>query len=179
MKPRVLWLSSVLVLISCALPCISQQKENDETSKPLVTHFYKLNFVLKEMDEGKLVNQRSFTLGVAASSRASSERSSLRAGTRLPVGIGDKGYMQYVDVGTNIDAYRILEGTDGLELEISTEISSVAPESSGRADSTPIRQVRATSSVLAPVGKPTLVFTADDTVSKHRFALELTPTRER
>jgi glutamate-1-semialdehyde aminotransferase len=42
-----------------------------------------------------------------------------------------------------------------------------------------VRQLKVTGAVLAPIGKPTTVFTADDAASKHRFELEVTPTRAR
>jgi hypothetical protein len=38
-----------------------------------------------------------------------------------------------------------------------------------------VRQVKVRSAVVAPVGKPILVFTADDASSRHRFELEVTP----
>ncbi len=184
MRNRLLYISSLAVLLAAgAMPALAQQSTNaSETAssnQPVNWHYYKLNFVLRETDEGKLVNQRAFTLGASLSSsrRGDSDRSSMRAGTRLPFQ-GEKG-TEYLDLGTNLDAYRIMETPEGLEMFVTTEISSVAAEPVTKADQTPIRQVRANSSVLAPVGKATVVFTADDPVSKHRFALEVTPVRER
>jgi len=181
MNRRVSCLGVFVALLASSLVCVSQQKDSEEAKQPVTPHYYTLNFILKEMDGGKTVNQRSFALETTASpSRGTSDdRTSIRAGTRLPVGTGEKGGMVYVDVGTNIDAYRVTETPEGLEMVVSAEISSVATEPAGRADSTPLRQVRASSSVLAPLGKPTTVFTADDPESKHRFSLEVTPTRER
>jgi hypothetical protein len=180
MNRRLFYPAVLLALLVSSLVCFSQQKDAEEAKPTVTPHYYKLTFVLKEMDEGKTVNQRSFTLETTASpSRGTNDdRTSVRAGIRLPVGPREKGGMEYVDVGTNIDASRVTETSEGLQMVVSAEISSVAAEPAGRADSTPFRQVRASSSVLAQVGKSTTVFTADDPVSKHRFALEVTPTRE-
>jgi len=167
------------------LRSLSQQKEAEEAgsaaNQAVTLHYYTLNFVLKEMDEGKTINQRSFTLETTASSSrpTSEDRTSMRAGIRLPVGLGEKGEMEYIDIGTNIDTYRVRETPDGLQMVVSAAISSVMTEPAGKAESTPIRQVRANSSVLAQVGKATTVFTADDPVSKRRFVLEVTARRER
>lgn len=184
MNRPVFYFAFLLTLIASSPVCFSQQKEAEEAgnsaSQPITPHYYKLNFVLKETDDGKTVNQRSFTLETTASPArgTSDDRTSMRAGTRLPVGTGEKGGVEYLDVGTNIDAYRLRETPEGLEMVVDARISSVAAEPAGKADSTPIREVRASSRVLAQVGKPTTVFTADDPASKHRFALEVTPTRE-
>jgi len=177
-------LAVLLTLLAGSAVCFAQQKETEETSNaakpPAMLRYYKLNFVLKETDEGKMINQRSFTLETTASpSRPmSDDRTSMRAGIRLPVGLGEKGAPIYVDIGINIDAYRVTETPEGLQMAVTAAISSVAAEPAGRGDSIPIREVRASSNVLAAVGKPTTVFTADDPASKHRFALEVTPSRE-
>ena len=53
-------------------------------------HYYRLNYVLKEWDEGKVINQRAYTLPTTAradtltlSTTAGDEWTRLRAGTRL------------------------------------------------------------------------------------------------
>ena len=141
-------------------------------------HYYKLNFILRETDEGKVLNQRSFTMNVAADPADSEKPRSwnLRSGTRLPV-IDNKGTaINYIDVGVNLDL-KALEATNGLEMEITSEISSAGTENGTTLP--PIRQVKVRSAVLAPLGKPTLVFTADDPASTHQFVLEVTPMRDR
>ena len=180
MNRRVFYPAALLALLVSSLVCFSQQKDAEEAKPAVTSHYYKLSFVLKEMDGGKTINQRSFTLETTASvsGATSDDRTSMRAGTRLPVGVGEKGGVEYLDVGTNIDAYRLRETPEGLEMVVDARISSIAAEPTGRADATPIREVRASSRVLAQVGKPTTVFIADDPASKHRFALEVTPTRE-
>lgn len=174
------YIGVLLALLASSPLCFAQQKEAAEAKPTVPPHYYKLNFVLKEMDEGKTINQRSFTLETTASpSRPTSDdRTSMRAGTRLPVGLGEKGAPVYVDIGVNIDAYRVTETPEGLQMAVNAAISSVPAEPVGRGDSTQIREVRASSNVLAPVGKPTTVFTADDPESKHRFVLQVTPTPE-
>ena len=86
--------------------------------------------------------------------------------------------ISYVDVGVNLDL-RAVEFGDGLQVEVTSEISS-APVDGGPGAAAPvIRQVKVRSALWAPMGKPSMVFTADDASSKHRLRLEVTPVREK
>jgi hypothetical protein len=148
-----------------------------QLASPAPKHYYKLSFVLRERDEGKVLNQRAFTMNIAADPPQAEKPTwwNLRSGTRVPIP-DTKGGTNYVDVGVNLDV-RAFEVADGLELEVTSEISSVGTESGNTAP--PIRQVKVRSAVMAAAGKPTVIFTADDPASQHRFELEVTPARER
>jgi len=63
-----------------------------------------------------------------------------------------------------------------LQLEVTAEISSVATEAASNA-APPIRQLKVKGAVFAPLGKQTLVFTAEDPASRHQFELQVTPVR--
>ncbi len=176
---RYVFMLAALVIIA-AQPLLSQVTDNKseagaKSSWQQPKHHYKLNFVLKETDGGNVINQRSFTLGIGASAVRDSDRASLRAGTRIPLP-GEKG-IDYVDMGMDIDVYNAVEGPEGLQMHVDTEISSPATEPAPSTGATAIRQIRARSAVLARVSKSTLVFSADDPASKHRFELDVTPTQ--
>jgi hypothetical protein len=47
-------------VLLAALPLASQESAPHAPAPP--RHFYRLNYVLKETEEGKVVNQRSFSL---------------------------------------------------------------------------------------------------------------------
>jgi len=176
---------AIMVVVLAATPrlAISQQDSAESkpaTQQPAQKHYYKLNFVLREMDEGKVLNQRTFGMDISAEPpRANGvppEWWNMRSGTRVPFS-GSKD-VTYIDVGVNLDV-RAEEAPEGLQLQVTSEISSVASETGGGVAAPALRQLKVKSAVLAPVGKPTTVFTADDTSSKHRFELEVTPTRAR
>jgi hypothetical protein len=141
-------------------------------------HYYKLDFVLREADEGKVVNQRTFTMNVAVDPPQAEKPMwwNLRSGTRLPVPDTSGKGITYVDVGVNLDV-RAINQPNGLEMEITSDISSAGTESGNTAP--PIRQVKVKSAVLAPIGKPTVVFTADDPASRHQFELQVTPVPQK
>lgn len=186
MRTRLLHLATIAVLLAAVpRPAMSQETPTQQVAAvkpsqhdaPAPKHFYKLNFVLRETDEGKVINQRAFTMNIAADLPLADKPMwwNLRSGTRVPVA-DTKGVTNYVDVGVNLDV-RAFDAADGLQLEVTSEISSAGTVSGNTAP--PIRQVKVRSAVLAAAGKPTVVFAADDPASQHRFELEVTPVRER
>jgi hypothetical protein len=183
MRTRLVYFAIIAVLLAAAPRLAVSQQESTESKtaiaqQPAPKHYYKINFVLRETDEGKVLNQRIFSMEISAEApRANGvplEWWNMRSGTRVPVS-GSKD-VNYIDVGVNLDV-RAEEVAEGLQMQITSEISSVGTESVGSAPA--IRQVKVRSAVLAPIGKATVVFTADDPASKHRFELEVTPARER
>ncbi len=185
MRNRLVYLVLIVVLLA-ATPrrALSQQESGSKTTaaaqQPAPKHYYKLNFVLRETDEGKVVNQRTFTLNISAEpphvGGVPPEWWNVRSGTRVPIS-GSKD-VNYLDVGVNLDV-RAEEVPEGLQMQITSEVSSLGTENGAGASAPAIRQVKVRSAVQAPIGKPTVVFTADDPASKHRFELEVTPMRER
>jgi hypothetical protein len=163
------------ILVLCASTATAQEtKTAVSAASNAPKHFYRLNFVLKESDEGKVINQRSFVM--SASTEGSSWRN-MRAGTRLPLARTNSKDVNYIDVGVNIDT-RIQDSGDGLAMDVTTDISSAGTENNSGAPPV-IRQVKVRSEALVPIGKPTTLFTADDPASRHRFELEVTATPER
>lgn len=144
---------------------------------PAPRHYYRLDFVLRETDEGKLVNQRAFMMNVSADPAETRERTwwNLRAGTRMPV--RDPNGTNFVDVGVNIDL-TAKDAENALQLEVTAEISSV-PTEPGGSTPPPIRQMKVKGAVFAPLGKQTMVFTTEDPGSRHQFELQVTPVRTR
>jgi hypothetical protein len=175
---------TIMAGLLVAAPRLSVSQQDSTASKAAAQqvvpkHYYKLNFVLRETDEGKVLNQRTFGMDISAEPAhvggIPPDWWNMRSGTRVPFS-GSKD-VNYIDVGVNLDV-RAEEVPEGLQMQVTSEISSVASETGGGVAAAPaIRQLKVRSAVLAPVGKPTVVFTADDAASKHRFELEVTPTR--
>ena len=196
MRTRLIGFTIMAVLLVAAPRLsVSQQDSTAPTAaaqQVVPKHYYKLNFVLRETDEGKVLNQRTFGMDISAEPPQSGQLINarpgdwwnMRSGTRVPFS-GSKD-VNYIDVGVNLDV-RAEEVPEGLQMQVTSEISSLASETgvgvssgdqrSGGVAAPAIRQLKVKSAVLAPVGKPTVVFTADDAASKHRFELEVTPTR--
>jgi len=173
--------ASVLILLNFAsllAPARAQEtKTSDskpaETKSPAEIHYYRLEFVLKEIGEdGRVVNSRVYHTDIATQGRFSQ----VRAGTKIPVRTNDKNEIQYLDLGVNIDCDSVHETPQGLGLHISTEISSIANPTSGEIPSPVVRQNRWSSEALLPIGKPTVVFSSDNLENKGRMQVEVTAT---
>ncbi|MGA9565683.1 MAG: hypothetical protein WBS19_09195 [Candidatus Korobacteraceae bacterium] len=159
-----LLLSATLLL--AALPLLAQEAAPKPPAPP--RHFYKLTYVLKEFDEGKVVNQRDFVLTCSTGDRYTSR---MRAGSRIPVGLPDK--FSYIDLGVNLDSH-LEDEPDGLAVDVTAEISSPTTEPSPSSVSPAIRQVKTNAEAVVAPNKPTILFTIDDPASHHRFELEVT-----
>ena len=135
--------------------------------------YFHLDFVVKELDGGKVVNARHY------STRTDTEDRSLRcaAATRLPVQVGDSGpdgQFTYVEVGVN-NGCRTAQGNtrrSGPECERGNQHSTTVT-----AQRQPlIRQTKWSSNVIVPIGKPTVILSFVDVASKSQMQLELTAT---
>ena len=191
MRLRYIRFAVLALLIVLGATALVAQQAPTEPKAPspepqLQKHFYKLTFHLRESDDGKVVNQRDFVLNINAApvhvGGVPPEWWNVRSGTRVPVAVTNKegNYkdFNYVDVGVNLDV-RAEEAPEGLQLQVTCDVSSVVGEGGLGSNAPAVRQVKVRSAVLAPVGKPTLVFTADDAASRHRFELEVTPQLEK
>lgn len=93
--------------------------------------FYRLDFVMKEMEQGKVVNSRSYSTMVSTDSSQARDRGSIRAGTRIPIPIatpGSENNLQYMDVGVNIDCTGVHLMNGQLVLNVTAEVSTLAME---------------------------------------------------
>ncbi len=174
---------SALILMGFALftaAAMPQEPKNSDAKTPEArtqtadVHYYRLEFVLKELgDDGRVVNSRSYHTGVSTDGR----NSSVRAGTKIPIRVNDKDNIQYLDVGVNVDCNNARETAQGLSLQITVEISSLANPSGSNEASTPIvRQNKWQSMTLVPIGKPTVIFSSDNLENKGRMQVEVTAT---
>lgn len=181
---KLFWNALVLALI---VPCLTafpetagaqetkQPKEAaaEKQTKPVAA--YRLEFVVRELENGKRVNARSYMMLVQDDTPAK-----VRVGSRVPYAtVGPQ--FQYQDVGMNIDCL-LRERENYVLLRSTLEWSSVVPparsEQTGEAAMHPVfRQVSCSvSSELLP-GKPTIVSVMDDVASKSRYEIEVTATR--
>ena len=133
------------------------------------SHFYRLEFVVRESDQGKVLNQRTYSLGVAAAGTVESrEWWTLRAGTKVPVTNNN-----YTDVGFNTDVRADDPGGGSVQLRIKADLSSALPIDAPTGAMPTIRQMRVEEAVVVPIGRPTVVFSGEDPASRHQFQLEV------
>ncbi len=180
---------SLPLLVLMMTPGAGFAQNQDASKTPESQKFYRLEFVVKEVEGGKVLNARAYVTTAAADLRES--RTQIRAGGRVPyqtVTLGDSSKnpisaFQYLDVGVNIDCSNIKELARGLSLFVSADISSVPTDNGGPTTDSrgpvlapTIRQNRWSSVTIVPLKKPTLIFSSDDPTTKRQMQLELTVT---
>ena len=166
-----------LPVLALAMTGAAQTPQAPKSAEPL--KFYKLEFVVKEVEGAKVLNSRAYSMTVAANAP---EAAAIRAGTRVPVvSTLTGGQYQFLAVGVNIDCRAVREGPRELSLLLTAEISSLPTEQPSPATTGPpippmVRQNKWSSSVIVPLKQPTLVFSSDDLASKRQMQLQLTAT---
>jgi hypothetical protein len=139
-------------------------------------NFYQLNFVLRELENERLINTRAYSIIMSNHK----DRGAIRSGEKVPFSStsGAKTEWQQIDVGVNIDCADLEELGDRIAIYILAEISSVM-DSHG--DNSPpslpiIRNHRWHSTVVLPLKQPTILYSSDDPASKRKVQLQLTAT---
>lgn len=153
----------ITAMFSFALTCMAQSAE---TAK-----YYKLDFVIKEIDGTKVLNTRAYSMTVSSSTKSGSF-SSIRSGSKVP-STGADGKQQFFETGVNIDCRSVQEDGNELTMILNAEVSSTPPESTASAYPV-IRQTRWASPVVVPLKRPTIVFASDDNATRHQMQLEMT-----
>jgi hypothetical protein len=170
---KFVWIGMVAAML--AAPCFPQAAENkpDEPTK-----YFRLDFTVKELEGGKVVNARSYSTSL---SNQKGDSVSIRTGDKVPIVTG-KDQVSYQDVGVNFDCNSLKLVDNQVALHINTTISSVVADVQGKApgESSPgaplIRNTSWGSTVLVPLRKAVTVFSSDGATTKRQTQLELTAT---
>ena len=153
----------------------SAPKKASDSPEP--GHSYRLDFTISELEDGKKVNSRQYSINLN-----SGQSNEIKIGTRVPVDTKE-GEFQYLDIGTSIwcrlrDRADVEWLTNDVMLQVRADLSSFAiPDQQAQSSRPIIRQVKIDSSAIATVGKQMVVGSADDPNSKRQFQLEVMVTR--
>jgi hypothetical protein len=167
MRRSTVWLAVLIIVTGLVPMAAGAEEEKGESWK-----FYKLDFVVRELEGGKSISTRNYTLMTK-----SGDWQQLRVGTRVPITVEEKK-IQYQDIGLSVDC-RILEGARNTSLMAKAEISSFANPEGGKdaLSGTPLlRHVQMNTSAPITLGKPVVISGVDELNSNHRFQLEVTAT---
>jgi hypothetical protein len=170
---------------------ISLSRAQDDSSKPAKAQkppeAYHLDFALNELEDGKKINTRQYSLNVLAV--PSGPRlpigydKDLKIGTKIPIET-DQGKMEYIDIGTSIRCQIFVDESGLTTLDARADVTSLVPK--GEKDqyipasrNPMLRQLQIQSSGTVTLGKLTSLGTVDDPDSKRQFQLEVTVTKLR
>ena len=156
-----------------APPGLAQESEKaPKSAEKKSGDTYRLEIVVNELEDGKTVNARSYSVLVEER-----DWSRLRIGSRIP--IQQPSGVVYMDIGMNLDC-RLHNDESGVSLELTLEMNTFAiPEQGAAANpgTPPLRNFRTQTTSALVLGKPTVVTSADDMASKRRFQVEVTATK--
>lgn len=142
---------------------------------PTPGRFYRLHFVVQEVDGNKIVNSREYD---ATASTESGGDCSIRTESHLMLSTGPSSMQGYL-VDVKIDASRLRETSTGVSLQLRASLDTLAGEQEQDMTKNHGPVVRAnnwSSPFLTPLRKPIVVFSSDDLTSKHKMQLVLTAT---
>lgn len=180
MLRRMLVLGVVLGLVASTgvRHAAAQDAAKGKSDAAQVGHAYRLDFTLNELEDGKRINSRQYSINLTGG-----DHSDIKIGTRVPVESGKAGEYQYLDVGTSIwcrmrDHRDVPWLGDDLLLDVTADISNFAgadePRQPGPMPGPLIRQMKLNANTIAVVGKQISLGTVDDPNSKRQFQLEVT-----
>jgi hypothetical protein len=160
-----------------------QKKEVLAGREGMTENFFKLAFVMYELDDGKRTNQRDYMM----IARTDNQPSSIRVATKIPITTEEKGKDKaytYIDAGLNIRCSLKEQVDRRLQFHCDIEMSSfVRPEqiASVTGNAGPVlpvlRTTRTESWALLTLGKPAVFTTVDDINSAKRMQVEVTATK--
>jgi hypothetical protein len=174
----------IVSLAACSLGAQEDAKkkqektDNDAIVKKEAVPTYKMAFSIYELQDGKKINQRDYSLLVEANDRGAN---TLKIGTKVPIDTGKDSYT-YTDVGFELRCSAAETVNNKLAVSVDMTVSNFAipeqntdPRTGG---SRPIlRGVTQRVSAVVNPGKPQILTTMDDVNSTKRMQVELTATK--
>jgi hypothetical protein len=165
MKPILM----ILAALAVAHPAFSQEDERKTIPDP---KFYRLEFVLKELEGGKVTNSRTYTMNISPT--APFQSSSVRVNSRVLVPVNAESSTTTIDVGVNLDCKAMKATENSITLQISADISTLTPTPTPGLPVT--NQNRWNVGATVPLRKATTLVSADGAMNKRQMQLEVTAT---
>ena len=171
----------VLALLPAGFCQTANKPTNDQAAKKDAVEqdsYYKLNFAIFELEDGKRTNQREYSM-IAKSNDG--RPTSVRVATRVPISSPEK-QIQYIDAGLEIRCSSVKELASKIAVACDVSISNfVLSEQSPEARNSVGPVLRTTRAdyawAVVALGKPSIFSTIDDVNSKKRIQIELTATK--
>ena len=147
--------------------------DNAAETKPL--SFYKIEYVLRELQDGKAINTRTYVMTVE-----DHQWGEAKVGARVPVSTSmsptGPSTFQYMDIGINIRC-KPSGMNEFTSLQTSVEISSFALPEEKTTGQPVVRQMKTDMAAAVPNGKQTVIGVIDDVNSTKRYEIAVTATK--
>jgi hypothetical protein len=153
-----------------------KQSQSGEQAKQKASQsvtIYRVSYKVNELENGKTINSRSYTLMAQPDKTAR-----LRVGSRVPYASGKGSQFSFQDISMNIDC-TLNKHEDSLivDTRLSTNILKGKEKMSGDSSIPVFGTLELTDATTATVGKPAFVGSIDDVGSNRRYVIEVTVTK--
>jgi hypothetical protein len=174
----------IVFLAACSLVAQEDAKKKPEKpdNEPIVKQAavptYKMAFSVYELQDGKKINQRDYSLLVEANGHGAN---TLKIGTKVPIDTGKDSYT-YTDVGFELrcSAAETVNNKLGVSVDMSVSNFAIPGQNTDprAGESRPVlRAVTQRVSAIVSPGKPQILTSMDDVNSTKRMQVELTATK--
>lgn len=180
-KWKVLILTSALALTflgprANAAQQSGKKEQNEHAAKQQAAQdstIYRVRYKVNELENGKTINSRSYTLMAQPGKTAQ-----LRVGSRVPYTSGKSSQFFFQDISMNIDC-TLNKHEDSLMVDtrLSANILKGKETISGDMSVPVFGTLELTDATTATVGKPASVGSLDDVSSNRRYVIEVTVTK--
>jgi len=155
-----------------------EQPQKDVIAKEAAVPTYRMAFSIYELQDGKKINQRDYSLLVEANGRGAN---TLKIGTKVPIDAANGG-ITYADVGFELlcSAAETVNNKLGMSVDITVTNFAIPEQNTDprTAGSRPVlRGVTQRVSAVVNPGKPQILTSMDDVNSTKRMQVELTATK--
>jgi hypothetical protein len=177
-KWNVFILASALALTFLGTPAAAasqpgNESQNDQTTKKETSRdssIYRVSYKVNEVENGKTINSRSYTLMARVG-----EREAVNIGSRVPVAF--QGKLDYHNVGMALSC-TIRPAGEKLVVHSEFNLNTIADKEPASVLPPPVtRQFYLQDDPVATLGKPTFVGSIDDIASNRRYVIEVTVTK--
>jgi hypothetical protein len=162
----------LILLAACAVarPALAQDEERKALPDP---KFYRLDFVLKELEAAKIINARTYPINISPTQPFNSSSVRTINKVQVPTGATDGGATQYsyLDVGVNLDCRAMKETANSITLQVVAEIITLTP-----ANQPLVNITKWNVGAAVPLRKATTLVSADGATNKRQMQLEVTAT---
>lgn len=172
-----------LALLAALGFAVAAQQAQPAPPAPSGPPAYRLEYVIREYDGAKLLNQRRYQLLIAAPDHGMA-RANIRVGKRVPVSTGPNQFV-YENAGVDLQCELRGPAVPG-ELRVSTTVtltslvapassaSSAAPSPASSPSAPVLRNASTSADSLVTPNKPAMVASIDDVSTPHRYEIWLT-----
>lgn len=175
MHLRMLALATVIVCLPAfSRPAAPQEATETKQPEPKQVSVYHLEYIVTELEDGKRINSRNYSLSAGTDGRAS-----LRVGSRVPYSTGPASTQyQYQDVGVNIDCQPQERGGVVFLWTRFASSGMIPPDTGTSNPYAPLfREVKFDGTSIVNLSKPTVIALLDDVATNRRYEVEVTVTK--